>query len=78
MDDDDSEKNKNIKRKTKKINALQRYVAYVSNVLLTTWVRCTIQANDGTDRFVLGCRRYLLFNFRMFLVVLYLTYEILK
>ena len=57
---------------------LQGFIANVSNVLSTSWVRCTIQADDGVDRFVLGCRRYLLLNFRIFLVVLYITYETLK
>ena len=76
--DPDGEQIKKIKKQRQKANILQRYVTNVSNVLSTSWVRCTIQANDGTDRFVLGSRRYLLFNFRMFLVILYITYEIFK
>ena len=76
--DPDGEQIKKIKRQKQKTSFLQRYITNVSDVLSTAWLRCTIQANDGTDRFVLGSRRYLLLNFRLFLVVLYITYEILK
>jgi len=78
MNDGDSKKNKQIKGKGASLDALQRYITNVSDVLSTTWLRCTIQANDGTDRFVLGSRRYLLLNFRLFLVGVYISYEILK
>ena len=76
--DPDGEQNQKIKRQRQEINFLQRYISNVSDVLSTSWIRCTIQADDGSDRFVLGSRRYLLLNFRMFLVVLYLAYETLK
>ena len=78
MDDGDSKKNKQIKGKGTSFDVLQRYITNVSDVLSTTWLRCTIQANDGTDRFVLGSRRYLLLNVRLFLVGVYISYEILK
>jgi hypothetical protein len=78
MDDGDSKKNKQIKGKGTSFDVLQRYLVNVSDVLSTTWLRCTIQTNDGTDRFVLGSRRYLLLNFRLFLVGVYISYEILK
>ncbi len=76
--DPDGEQNQKIKRQKQEISILQRYISNVSDVLSTSWIRCTIQADDGSDRFVLGSRRYLLLNFRMFLVVLYLAYETLK
>ena len=76
--DPDDEQNQKIKRQKQEINVLQRYISNVGDVLSTSWIRCTIQADDGSDRFVLGSRRYLLLNFRMFLVVLYLAYETLK
>jgi len=76
--DPDGEQNQKFKKQKQEINVLQRYISNVSNVLSTSWVRCTIQADDGVDRFVLGSRRYLLLNFRIFLVVLYITYETLK
>ncbi len=79
MDDGDSEKNnKQIKKERASFDVLQRYIVNVSDVLSTAWLRCTIQANDGTNRFVLGSRRYLLLNFRLFLVSLYIAYEVFK
>ena len=78
MDDGDSKKNKQIKGKGTSFDVLQRYITNVSDVLSTAGLRCTIQTNDGTDRFVLGCRRYLLLNFRLFLVILYITYTLFK
>ncbi len=79
MDDGDSEKNnKQIKKEGTSFDVLQRYITNVSDVLSTAWLRCTIQANDGTNRFVLGSRRYLLLNFRLFLVGLYIAYEVFK
>ena len=76
--DPDGEQNQKIKRQKQEINFLQRYISNVSDVLSTSWIRCTIQADDGSDRFVLGSRRYLLLNFRIFLVILYITYETFK
>ena len=76
--DPDGEQNKQIKKQRQKNSFIQRYITNVSDVLSTVGVRCTIQTNDGSDRFVLACRRYLLFNFRVFLVVLYITYETFK
>lgn len=79
MDECDSEKNnKQIKGKGTSNDVLQRYITNVSDVLSTAWLRCTIQANDGTDRFVLGSRRYLLLNFRLFLVGLYIAFQAFK
>jgi hypothetical protein len=76
--DPDGEQIQKIKKQRQEISFLQRYVSNVSDVLSTSWVRCTVQDNDGSDRFVLGSRRYLLFNFRVFLVILYITYETFK
>jgi len=52
--DPDGEQNKKIKRQKQKTSVLQRYVTNVSDVLSTSGLRCTIQTNDGSDRFVLG------------------------
>jgi hypothetical protein len=76
MDDDDSEQNKKTKRKKGTSNVLQRYVAYVSD-LSPIWLRRFIQINDGNNWFILGCRYNFLFNFRVLLVILYITYEAL-
>jgi hypothetical protein len=79
MDDGDSEKNnQKIRKQREQIGALQRYIFNVGDVLSTIGVRCVVQANDGYNRLVLGSRRGLLLNFRLFLVVLYLTYETFK
>lgn len=76
--DPDGEQNQKTKTQGQEINVLQRYLSNVSDVLSTSWIRCTIQADDGTHRFVLGSRRYLLLNFRLFLVILYIIYEVSK
>lgn len=78
MDGDDSEQNKKLKRKRKETNVLQRHVTNISNVLSAVWLRRTIQIDYGFKWFILGSRYRFLFNFRMFLVVLYITYETFK
>ena len=79
MDDGDSEKNnQKIRKQREQIDALSRYIFNVGDVLSTFGVRCVVQANDGYNRLVLGSRRGLLLNFRLFLVVLYLAYETFK
>lgn len=69
---------KQIQKKREKNYSLQRYLSNVSNVLSPVWVRRPIQVNHGFKWFILGCRYRFLFNFRMFLVVLYLAYEVFK
>jgi hypothetical protein len=79
MDPDGDKQNKTqILSKGEKITFIQRYIANVSNVLSPIWVRRIIQIDNGREWFVLGSRYRFLFNFRMFLVVLYISYEILK
>jgi hypothetical protein len=71
MDEDDSEENKQTKRQKSQVNFLQRYISNVSDVLSPIWVRRFIQVNNGFEWFILGSRYRFLFNFRMFLVILY-------
>jgi hypothetical protein len=79
MDEGDSEKNnQKIRKQREQIGALSRYIIDAGNVFSTFGVRCTIQAYDGYNRLILGSRRGLLLNFRIFLVILYITYEIYK
>jgi hypothetical protein len=78
MDPDGDKKNKISKREKQKNNFLQRYISNVSDVLSPIWVRRLIQINNGFEWFVLGCRYRFLFNFRLFLVFLYITYQVLK
>ena len=78
MNEGDSKENKQIKETRTPNIILQRYLANVSNVLSAIGLRCTVPNDDGTNRFILGCRCHLLLNFRLFLVGLYISYEILK
>ena len=78
MDPDGDKQNQKIKTKRTQINVLQRYVSNVSNVLSPIWLRRPIQINNGFEWFVLGFRYRFLFYFRMFLVILYITYETFK
>lgn len=55
---------------------LQRFISDVGNVFSPARVRRIIQVNDGGNWFILGCRYRFLLNFRIFLVILYFTFEI--
>jgi hypothetical protein len=77
MSDGDSE-NKTIKRQKQKTNIVQRVVANAGDVLSAIWLRCAFQIDNGFKRVLLDCRRRILFNFRVFLVILYITYTIFK
>ena len=78
MNEGDSKENKQIKETRTPNIILQRYLANVSNVLPAIGLRCTIPNDDGTNRFILGCRCYLLLNYSLFLGGLYISYEIFK
>ena len=78
MDPDGDKENTISKREKQKINILQRYISNVSDVLSPIWLRRIIQVNNGFEWFILGCRYRFLFYFRLFLVVLYISYEIIK
>jgi len=78
MDEGDSKKNKQVKRKGTQTNFLQRYISNVSNVLSPLWIRRTIQINNGLEWFILGSRYSFLFRFRLFLVVVFLIIQIFK
>lgn len=78
MDADGDTQNKNTKTQREKIAFLQRLVADVSDVFSAPRLRCVIQNDNGLNRFVLGSRRGLLLNFRLFLVILYIAYETIK
>jgi hypothetical protein len=54
---------------------LQRFISDVGNVFSPARVRRIIQVNDGSNWFILGCRYRFLLPFRIFLVILYLTYQ---
>ena len=76
--DPDGEQNQKIKRQRQEINFLQRYISNVSDVLSPLWIRRPIQINNGCEWFILGSRYNFLFNFRLFLVVVFLIVQIFK
>lgn len=78
MDDGDIKENKQVKRKRTQNNFIQRYISNVSNVLSPLWIRRPIQINNGYEWFILGSRYNFLFNFRLFLVVVFLIIQIFK
>lgn len=78
MDDGDSKNNKQIKKEKRKTSTLQRHIPNASDVLSSVWIRRSIQADNGFERFILGSRCGILFNFRLFLVILYIAYEVFK
>jgi hypothetical protein len=57
---------------------IQRFIPNVGNVFPTTGIRYVVQIDDGINRLVLGSRYCFLLYLRLFLVGVYLTYEILK
>jgi hypothetical protein len=77
MDDCDRQI-KEIQRKGTQTSFIQRCISNVSDVFSTIWLRCIIQTNNGFKWVVLGSRCSLLLNFRLFLVILYLTYQAIK
>ncbi len=76
--DSDGETINKIKAKRGKINFIQRYLTNVGNVLSTIWIRRPIQIDNGYQWIILDSRCRFLFNFRFFLVMLYISYEIFK
>ena len=78
MDDGDSKNKTHNTRHEETDNSLQRDIFIASDVLSPVWLRRFIQINNGSEWFLLGSRYSFLFGFRLFLVVLYLTHEILK
>ena len=78
MDDGDA-KNQLFKTIKKEANgAIQRAIFDVSYVLPASWLRRPIQIYYGPDWIILGRGRRILFNFRLFLVVLYIIIETIK
>lgn len=57
---------------------IQRLISDVSYVLSASWLRHAIQNDDGFNRIILGGRRSFLLYFRLFLVLIYITYETFK
>lgn len=62
----------------KKTGILQTNVPDAGNVLFTIWLRLFVPYGNGAQWIILDGRRSFLFGFRVFLGLLYITYEILK
>lgn len=78
MESDGDKQNKKTQRKREEVNFLQRYLSNVGNVFSPFWIRRPIQINNGRKWFVLDSRYNFLFYFRLFLCLLYISYEIIK
>jgi hypothetical protein len=78
MGNNDSKNKKHKTRQKETIDNVQEFISDVSNVFSPIWLRCIIQTNNGYKWFLLDNRCYFLFYFRLFLVILYLTFKIFK
>ena len=63
---------------SKTIEKIKRWLFNVSHVLPTIWLRLPIQIDNGSKWILLDSRRYLLFNFRMLLAIIYIAIQTLK
>ncbi len=78
MDESDPRFYKKIKGEGEKTSSIKRFLSDASDVLSTVWIRRFIQTNNGHERILLDCRYSFLLDFRIFLVILYLSYEAFK
>lgn len=78
MDDCDQKNNDEPPSEGETINNDARGIVDVGNVFSAIWLRCVVQTYNGYKRIVLDSRRCVLFNFRLFLVGVYITYEVFK
>lgn len=66
------------KKNQKKSVKIKRSILNVRDVLSALWIRCTFQAYNGLEWLILDSRYYILFNFRVFLAIVYLLYQMVK
>jgi uncharacterized membrane protein len=67
-----------VKKNKKKSVQNEGSISNASDVLYALWVRFSVQAYNGLEWLILDSRYYILFNFRVFLGVIYLLYEMVK
>jgi hypothetical protein len=78
MDDGDSKSIKQIKRKTKQANAVQRYGFDAGSVLQSIWVRCRSIFPNATDgKFMESELRFVLYSGVIFWTI-YVFYQAVK
>jgi len=63
---------------SKTIKKIKRTISDVSNVLFAFWLRFCFQIDNGHKWILLDSRRYLLFNFRMLLAIIYFAIQAFK
>ena len=64
--------------KQEKTRSLPADISDACNVLSTVWLRHVVQTDHGSNWIILDGRRSLLLGFRVFLALVYITYEICK
>jgi hypothetical protein len=78
MNDGDSKSIKQIKRKTKQTNVVERHGVNASSILQSIWLRCRSIFPNSTDRkFMESELRFVLYSGVIFWVI-YLFYEAIK
>ena len=66
-------------KKNKKTSVeIKRCISNVSDVLSALWVRLPVQINNGLEWLILDSRYYILFNFRVFLALVYFLFQMVK
>lgn len=60
---------------SKKTNKIKRSIYDARNVFSALWIRFSIQISNGGEWLILGGRHYILWNFRVFLAVIYFTFK---
>jgi len=63
---------------SKTIKKIKGWLFDVSHVLPTIWLRLPIQTDNGSKWVLLDSRRYLLFNFRVLLAIIYFAIQAFK
>jgi len=67
-----------VTQNKKEAKSLKGSIIDACNVLPTLWVRCTLCPNHGANWIILDSRRYFLWNFRLFLCLLYIAVQAIK
>ena len=60
---------------SKTIKKIQRAFANVSDVFSTLWLRFPVQTDNGNHWFILDSRYSFLWNLRIFLAIVYITFK---
>jgi hypothetical protein len=72
------ESDKHVTKNKKKTKIPKGIILDACNVFPTIWIRRIVQADNGAKWIILDSRRYLLWNFRILLWVLYIAFQAIK